>query len=110
MVESQRRGSYCEDVALRYYLERGFRFVSRNQQIAGVEIDLIFQKSYFIMVEVKSLRHPSEIGFRVSQKQLRRLLHARAFYQEWKNQLVECKILYVNLQDTCLEVDITDHF
>ena len=47
------------------------------------------------MVEVKSLRDFSEMHFRVSKKQIQRLLFARLQLQEQLQELVEFQLAFV---------------
>ena len=53
--DNQKKGALCEDVALSFFEKQGWRLHSRNQKVAGVEMDLIMEKpEAWLLVEVKS--------------------------------------------------------
>ena len=52
---SQRRGKISEQKALEFFQKKGWKLVSQNQILAGVEVDLILEKpDQYLIVEVKS--------------------------------------------------------
>ncbi len=93
----------AEDLSL-----KGWSLISKNTFIAGVEVDLVFKKKSFLMVEVKTLRSSEEISFRLSFSQKKRLLFARQCLEDYQNQDVELLIAYV-LSDKIIYVPIEGH-
>lgn len=66
-----------------------------REKWAGVELDLIFKKDHYKIIEVKSIRHFDEVSFRVHPKQIQRLLFAREILQETKQSAVELEFAFV---------------
>lgn len=106
-ISSSKQGQYCERIAQEYFQKKFYRIVGANQKIAGVEVDLILFKGIFTLVEVKSLGNTDEISFRISKKQIKRLLFARDYFSQLKDQAVELKVLFVMAEDN-IELDIED--
>ena len=95
-------GAHAEERAQRYFCSQGFELLAQNQKITGVETDLIFYKNHYVIVEVKSLRCWDEIHFRLSNKQVKRLLFARSQLEAFKNEKVELKFAFVGKDDIVL--------
>ncbi len=72
-------GSLAEDLAEKYFLEKGYRVLERNFRAGPGEIDLILEKDgYLVFVEVKARRSsryglPQESVTPVKQQTIRRV-------------------------------------
>ncbi len=77
--DPQRLGADGEDVAARWYVERGYRVLARNWRCSDGELDLVMARGRTVVIcEVKtrsSLRFgsPFEAVGRAKQQRLRRL-------------------------------------
>ena len=76
----QVKGRTCEDMALQYFLRKGYKFVARNVFIYGIEVDLIFEKQeVYYVVEVKSdniwrMEHPLSYSQKIRLEEITKLL------------------------------------
>lgn len=76
---NQARGRFGEELAARWYRDRGFWVVDRNWRIAGGELDLVVERNDLIVVcEVKARAtvaygHPFDAITPVKLARLRRL-------------------------------------
>ena len=94
-MKNIRKGRLCEQQALAFFEERGWRLVAQNQRVKGVEIDLILQKpSAFLLVEVKS-----DNAFRkdhpLSREQKQRLQKAFTVFCEQQKKPVYIQLAIV---------------
>jgi Holliday junction resolvase-like predicted endonuclease len=77
LLSKKSRGRWSEDLVLKYFEKFEFELVCRNQRIAGVEIDLLFQRRKVMhLVEVKYCSWPQIDVQILSDRQLHRLHRA----------------------------------
>lgn len=96
---STSKGRLSEEQVLNHYLNQGYQFYCRNQKIAGVEVDLVFYKKAWFLIEVKTLRSHDEAHFRLHLKQQKRLLWARQFWQEHRGEDVILRVVFVTPEE-----------
>ncbi len=78
-----------------------------NRQVAGVEVDLIFKRDHWLMVEVKTLKNMENLHYRLSEKQKQRLLRARQVWQSRTDSPVQLVLALVHAGEV-IEVPIED--
>jgi putative endonuclease len=78
-LANRARGRFGEDLATRWYVERGYRIIDRNWRTRGGELDLVAERAELIVVcEVKARAslaygHPFEAITAAKLARLRRL-------------------------------------
>lgn len=96
---SKKIGDIAEKKAQRYFHSLGFKLIATNEKYFGVEVDQVYFKDHYYFVEVKKLRNWDEMYFRVSMKQVKRLLFARKQFEAFSGSLVELKFAFVGAKD-----------
>lgn len=77
LLSKKSKGRWSEDLVLKYFEKFEFELVCRNQRIAGVEVDLLFQRRKVMhLVEVKYCSWPQVDVQILSERQLHRLHRA----------------------------------
>jgi putative endonuclease len=104
MATKKQIGRLGEDLAKKYLIQKGYRFITANYKIPQGEVDLIFEKNEIIyFIEVKT-RTNQNFGFpeeAVDEKKLERMSqaiwHFLDLYQiklEWQIDVVSVIIDY----------------
>lgn len=95
-ISSAHRGEWAEAQACRALQKLGFKLKAQRKKIGGIEIDLIFWKEAWLLIEVKSLSCESRLPNRVSRVQVRRLLLALEIFQQRVQAPVVLGVVYVS--------------
>ena len=73
-LSSRAKGYQKEEKVCQFLTQRGWQIVSKNKKILGVEVDiLVKKKKELIVIEVKSISHPSQVERILKPKQKERL-------------------------------------
>ena len=89
--QSRRRGTYYENLAAEYLMQKGFQILHRNFCSRVGEIDLVArQKDYLVFVEVKYRRDPGSgaPAEAVNQKKQRAISRTALYYKLRKYGIV----------------------
>lgn len=102
-INTKLLGKKGEDLAIEYYLQKGYQLITRNYRYRRGEIDLIFEKSKcLVFVEVKlrkhlTFGHPEEF---VTNNQQRSIINTADHYlqePQWEGN-IRFDIIAINAQ------------
>ena len=100
------KGKLCEQRAIIFFQRKGWKLVSKNQRLGGVEIDLIMENSEaYLLVEVKS-DNSWRKEYPISQNQKRRLLNAFSAFCEQHEKPVQILLAIVGQKGTIQIFDL----
>ena len=93
---STNKGKLCEQKALVFFQKKGWRLIAKNQQLKGIEIDLVLKKaSTYLLVEVKS-DNLWRREFPINIKQKKRLMEAFSVFCEQHENPVQIQLAIVD--------------
>ncbi|MBQ72255.1 MAG: hypothetical protein CMJ67_05050 [Planctomycetaceae bacterium] len=93
-------GRHGEEIAARMLARSGLRIISRNQRVAGVEVDVIAEspdEDLLLIIEVKTSRGNTPPEHRVDRSRRQRL--ARAASSLARNRAVAIEVVAVSIND-----------
>lgn len=105
------KGSIYEELARKYLIQKGLKFIAKNVNFKGGEIDLIMEDQnqlVFIEVRYRNTRQYGGAAASVAYKKQQHLIHAAQLYlqKQYGNRPPSCRFDVVAIEGEAKESDI----
>ncbi|MDR1551064.1 MAG: YraN family protein [Holosporaceae bacterium] len=95
MNETERKGLFCERVAVFFLLIKGYRILARRYKTVCGEIDIIARKrDTVVFLEVKSRKNIEKCYNAITKRQLARIQRSSEIFMRRANNLSNCSRRY----------------